>query len=484
MADSLENPLLTGYDLLDQREAPVKRAPRNTLTGFSLLKDPTEHPRFQRLKLFDDGHRDSFKFEDIDKAYNVDSFVRQGVDKYIELCTKHGWHLDCETPEPAEYLNRRLRLMGHLAGTEFQILLDSLVLDFIKYGNAFWIKKRQVVEHPLMPPQGVAGKLQPVAGYFRADPKRMKPYWSKDGRKLLGWEFTVPDGKPIRFPRQDVIHFPHNVQAGDVWGSPFLVPVLEDVRAYRQCEEYVIKLLYKHLNPLMHHEVPDNTGGYGGRQEDVDAAFAAHQVIAPDGMIITPPGHKISMVGAESRALRGEGYMEILKARVYAGLGVSQLVMGEGETTTTGSADVMTATMHNRAKFLQRQLAELLTAHVLTELLLEGGFDPLNPLDHTSWVWQDIETEAKIARENHTIQKWSTNLTTHEEARRELGLKPLSEEEMKGLFIHVVQIPELEAAADAKAAAAPATGAAKASAAKARPSNQHGTRPGPKIRPR
>jgi hypothetical protein len=247
----------------------------------------------------------------------------------------------------------------------------------------------------------------------------------------------------------------------------------------------VIKLLYKHLNPLLHHKVPDNTGLGVGRQEDVDAAAAAHAVIAPDGLIVTPPGHEITMLGAESHALRGEGYMELLKSRVYAGLGVNQLVMGEGETTTTGSADVMTANMHNRAKLYQRQLGELLTERVLFELMMEGGYDPLNRLDLVTWTWNDIETEAQIARENHTIQKWTNNLLTLSEARREIKKKPLTDQELQETYTYVVTIPEMEAAAEAKARSEPGTtGASKQSASRARPSNQHGTRTGPKIRPR
>lgn len=475
---------LTGYAKLDVlQEDRRKRAPRSTLTGLTLVKDPTETAnRRSRVRMFDEGQRSPLTFIDIDKAYNVDSFVRQGVDKYVELITKQGHHLDCETPEPVQYLHRRLQIMAHVSDKGFERLVHELALDVVKYSNAFWVKKRQLIEHPLMPKEGVGGKLLPVAGYFRADPKRMTPRWSQDGSRLLGWYYEG-EGRQIYFPKQDIIHFAINVQAGDLWGSPVLGPVLEDVRAYRQCEEYVIKLLFKHLHPLLHHEIADTTGFGYGRQEDIDAALAIHQVTAPDGLLITPPGHKIQMIGAESNSLRGEGYIAQLKARVYAGLGVNLLVMGEGQTVTTGSADVMTVNMHNRAKHIQRQLGELLTQYVLTELLLEGGYDPLDPMDYTQWFWEDIETESRLARENHIIQLWSNNLLTEEEARRALGFKPIPPELAGETFVYKVKIPELEAAADAKAAVASASGSQKQSASRARPSNQHGVRSAPKIRP-
>lgn len=478
----------TGFDRLDNWEAP-RRAPRTT-NGLPLLNDPTQVNNPLRVMMLGTDHRRPVAFDEIDRAYDVDSYVRQGVDKYLELVTKQGWHLDSETREPVLYLKRRFTLMGIMTGKSFAILIDELLLDYIKYGNAFVIKKRGRLVEPIpgVPPKGAGGLKFPVLGYFRADPKRMKPIWSADNRKLLSWEYQPPNGKAISYPIGEVIHLPFNVQAGQVWGSPGLQPVLEDIRAYRQCEEYVLKLLYKHLNPLMHHEVPDVMGNHQGRQEDVDSAHAAHTTVAPDGFIITPPGHKIQMIGAESKSLRGEGYMQLMRERIYAGLVVNAVAMGEGDSTSAGSADAMTVVMHNRAKTIQRQFGARMTDKLLFELLLEGGFDPTDPLDFTQWRWHELETEALLARENHEIQKWLNGLTTRDEARRAIGLKPLEAGLEADTYVFLVKIPELEAQAEARASFAVAGGSATSgggaqSKNRARPANQHGTRSAPKIRP-
>ena len=478
----------TGIFKLDNA---VGRPPK-TLMGTPTIKDPTLYGGVTRLYSWDSnacGTHGSLKFEDISRAYSVDSYIRQGVDKYVELSTKHGWYLDSETPNPVNYILSRFSLMGPMTDTPFPVLVDNLVLDFIKYGNAFWIKKRQKPPEgiSILPDVGAGGNKLPVLAYFRADPRQMSPVWSKDGRQILGWELT-PAGSPNTtfYKRSDIIHFPYNVQAGQIWGTPHLLPVLEDIREYRRCEEYVIKLLYKHLNPLMHHEIPDLTAGLGtGRSADLDLAQFSHQVIAPDGMIVTPPGHKISMIGAESRALRGEGYMKLLRERLYAGLGVNQIVMGEGENTTVGSADAMTATMHNKAKFFQRQLAAMLTEFVLYELLVEGGFDPINPKTTVKWTWNEMETEALIARENHATQLYTNNGITESEFRRFLGKKPMTDKEHQDTYLERVLIPKIEAEAKAKAAVAAASAQAgedKTVATKNNPTNQHGDRGAPKIR--
>jgi hypothetical protein len=483
----------TGFVKLDNAAG---RRPRS-VTGLPMLRNPTVEPPTARYNLTLDPHANRLyppldppltlhgKFKQIDEAYLVDSYARQGIDKYIELCVKQGWRLECKSPEPIEYLEQRFEIMSIMLDLPFSILITHLVNDYIKYSNAFWIKRRGVlpVDVPGIPKQGVFGASAPVLGYFRVDPKRIFQVRSKDGKQIVGWEYKPENGKGFTIARRDLIHFAHNVQPGHFLGSPSLEPVLEDIRAYRQCEEYVIKLLYKHLTPLLHHEVPDLTGTGMGRQEDVDAASATHSLIAPDGLIVTPPGHKINYIGVESHSLRGEGYLKLIRERVYSGMGVNPIVMGEGETTTAGSADAMTIMMHNRAKHYQAQLAAQITQHVIFELLLEGGFDPTLRPDKVRWSFNEIEIEALLARENHEIQKFTNGITNEDECRRALGMEPMSDEEYERTHVFRVQIPLAKAQAEARNPFGAPDGPSNQVANRARPANQHGTRPAPKVRP-
>jgi hypothetical protein len=474
----------TGINKLD--EAP-RKAPRTALGG-QVLKNPTYDLGQGRVDHYPRRTIEALTYETIDRAYNADSYIMAGIDKYVELCVKQGWHMDAGSPEPIQYVSKRFQLIAMMCNKSFGSMIVELVHDFIKYGNAFWIKVRDVPPEGVkwIPKQGING-FEPVLGYFRADPKKMKPVSSKSGKQLVAWQFVPDFGKPKTFGTEDIVHFAFNVQCGSIWGLPSISPVIEDVRAYRQAEEYVIRLLYKHLNPLLHHEVPGTDGEEQGRQEDVDAAYAAHTTVAPDGMIITPPGHKISMIGAESRAVRGEGYMKMLRERIYAGLGLNSVVMGEGQTTSAGSADAMTATMHNRAKLYQRQLADIITDQVIYELLLEGGFDPLNDLDYTRWIFNEIEIDTQIKRENHVIQLFTNGVINEDEARRRIGDKPLTKEGRKLKYIFTDKIPVVKAQAAAKASLGGSdstgkTGPAKQVDSKNNPVNQHGPTGGPKIK--
>lgn len=481
----------TGFPQLDAASRP--RAPRSGL-GTPQIGDPTRGQAPSRSPYsfpspqWGQKGRLPYNFEEINDAYDTDSIVRQGVRKQIELQTKLGWGLDCETEEPLEYLRYRFEVMGHLIEGQkcWDSQIDDVVSDFSKYSNAFLVKARRAIpELPGMPVRGAHGLPQPVACYFRADPSRIEPYFNKPGTKQTGWRYTKKSGQVVVWGVADVLHFPFDVRVGEqVFGTPLLTPVLDDVRAYRQAEEMVLRLLHKHLHPLLHHEVPDLAGTGAGRQEDVDAAAARHRTIAPDGFIVTPPNHKISIIGAESKALRGEGFMKLIRERVYTGLGVNDAVMGGGQVGGEGTADMMTASMHNAAKAYQRSLGFMLQQGVLNELLLEGGFDPLRPQDKVRWFWEDIERETLLKEQNHLAQLYANGGIEVDEFRRGLKRKPFTDEQLQRTHVHMVRIPEIEAEAEARARSTPRDGGDNDSKSKNRPSNQHGVRPGPKIRPK
>jgi hypothetical protein len=477
-------PARTGILSID---AAVRRRPTRSVLGRPVIADPTDvYTGIDRTSYLNSEKRCP-TLREIDRAYDVDSYVRQGVDKYVELCLKHGYVFAGESEEPLEYVRQRTQLMSLMTGNCFDNLINGLVYDFIAYGNAFWIKKRQRPpdEIPGLPTTGAYPNAFPVLGYFRADPRRMQPVFARDGRTLAGWTLNQQSGKPIPFKLNQVIHFPYNRKPGELWGCSSLAPVLEDVRAYRRCEEYMIKLLHKHLNPLLHHKTPGADALGLGRQEDVDLAARNYQIIAPDGWIITPPGHEISMIGAESHALRGEGYMQLMRERLYAGLGVNQVVMGDAAGASAGSADIMTANMHNKAKLYQQQLGRMLTEYVVYELLIEGNYSPLLPADRVYWLWNEIETETQIKRENHAIQLWTNGVLTEDEVRRMIGKKPLKGKEKNQTHVYLVKIPAVMAQAEVQAARfGNSDGGDAQSRSRDNPSNQHGSRGAPKIKPK
>jgi hypothetical protein len=74
--------------------------------------------------------------------------------------------------------------------------------------------------------------------------------------------------------------------------------------------------------------------------------------------------------------------------------------------------------------------------HFFNEILLEGGFDPIeNPRengvsDRCYFTFNEIDVDTQVKKQTHIIQKFTNQVITLPEARIELGLDPEVDEEM------------------------------------------------------
>lgn len=399
---------------------------------------PSEVRTQGRLGAMDTGC--PYNLHDIANAYAVDCYMRQGIDKYAELILKEGWYLS-GSPEVTEYLRARLDFLSLSSGVLFENVIHEIVREFSKFGNSF------VVQQPFQPTDSLPLNLFPLSGktvtggLYTLPANQMTPFFNKETGRHTHW--IQSNGQDsVQFPVERVMQITYCKPPGALWGLPPNLASIDDIRALRFAEENVLKLMDKYLNPLIHQEVPDITHTGEGRQEDVDQAAATYQQMAPDGFIITPPNHKIHILGMESKALRVESYLQIFKKRVYAGLGVSELIMGETKSGGQSSADSLTAQMHQRAKYYQAVLSYHLTHLIFFPLLMEGGFSPWSrDEDRVTLIWNEIEIDRRIKEESHTINQVTSSLLSMNEGRKKMGLAEMTDEEYANTYLNRVQIP-------------------------------------------
>lgn len=392
----------------------------------------------------------SVTLQDIQNGYLVDSYLHQAVAKYSERIFKEGHRLEGVDPKTVEYVKARLDMMTAATGVYWLFPIVQCARDYVKFATGFLIKARMTKQSNIFgqKKKGMrrtatpAGKNKPpVGGYYAVSPLNLTPVLDSKTNRLSAWKHTVGN-ETVEFDLDDVIVWTYNRQPGEIYGTTPLGPVLDDVRALRQCEEMVIQLIYKSLNPLIHHEVPDTTGTGAGDQADVDAAANQHNISAVNGYIVTPPAHKINILGMESKALRAEGYLNILKHRVYAGLGLSDLIMGDATTTSSGASDAFSAVMNDRVRFYQRELADYITYTIIWELLMEGGFDPVfNEKDRVYWRFNEVDVDRRIREEAHDILLYHGNVLTEDEIRQTLNRPVLADADRQKLYLNTVQTP-------------------------------------------
>lgn len=410
---------------------------------------------------------------ELTKAYNSDSYVKRSIDKYSELMFKEGWEIAGSDETITDYLWMRLKFMEEGTKKSIDELFREISMDIVLYGNAFLVKARQKSGNaiPGMKAVGYTGK-QPIAGYFCLPAQTMKISRDETGT-ITGYQQDDGNGSTNDFKTEDVIHFAYKRPRGRAFGIPYAWPVLPDIKLLRQIEEDVARLIYRNLFPLYQYKIGIDKPGFEADPTEIEEMRELIREMPMDGALVVPERHNISVVSNNGAIMDAQGYLKYFRQRVFSGMGVSDIVMGIGDTANRGTADNLSAEMIDGVKEFQAVFKNVMQREIINELLFEGGYDPVLNKDHeVEFKFHEIELDAKIKKENHLTQMFTQNVITHEELRSQLGLDPVADESR--LYFNMVT-----AALSAQAAQGAADAANNAGNNKDQPANQNGKKTSP-----
>lgn len=377
-----------------------------------------------------------FDLEDIQNGYNTDSYIRQGVDKYVDQIFKEGYSFYGTDTNAVDYLKLRLAYIAEASQTPTNQLLMDIAEDIVKYGNCMVVKARS--NDPNAFPQGetlqgLYGK-DPIAGYFCANPVTMKCKRDEHGT-VTSWQQKTDSGEQ-EFGPEDVVHFFYKREKGKAYGTSFLIPVLDDVRALRQAEENVLKMMYRNIYPFFHIAVgtEENTG----TSAEVDALKEALDGMDVEGGLVTTERVKITPVAAD-KVIEAEPYLKYMESRVFSGMGIPEIMFGRGNTANRSTGDNMTSEMADRIRAISRIIEMFFNSFIIKELLMEGGYDPvLNPDQNVEFRFNDNDVDIMIKKEVHAIYKYEHNAITENEMRDALGMDPIPDGEREKMFVELI----------------------------------------------
>ncbi len=371
-----------------------------------------------------------YDLAEVGRVEDTESFVRQAFAKKVALMFKEGWDLIGRNPRTVKYIKIRLSQIVRASGEPTIKLLRDIGSSLIRKSNAFLIKvrKEEASGGRVRIDPTTERDLKPVAAYFPAPAETMEASFS--GNKLTKWRQRMPDGAIKEYSPQDVIHFYHDKKDGFIFGTPQLVPVLDDIRALRKIEENVELLVYQHLFPLFQFKVGTENMPAGideNGEREIDVIRREIQYMPSEGGIVTTERHEIEAIGAEGRALDAKNYLDHFKKRVIAGLGISHVDLGDGDTTNRATSDNMSRNLVDSVKDFQQVLEFFFNELVIAELLLESTFGE-DVLDDENRVWlkfKEIDIDSQIRREAHMADQFAKNLVSQDEARLRVGLEPM-----------------------------------------------------------
>ncbi len=342
-----------------------------------------------------------YDLQEISIAQDTDSYIYRAIKKKSNRFLVSGFEIVGLNPQYVAYIKKRIAEMELATGKPFSILLAETAYDLIRFCNCMWVKTRNVKASSgkmRMLPTG--REVEPVAGYFILPFETLyfKTKANGDIKKVLQ---ETPTGQSKEFFPHDLVHFYDNKKPGFAMGTPELLPVLDDIALLRRLEENVEELVESNLFPLFHYTVgsddfPERYGPDGKKETEV--VREAIDYMPAGGVYVSDHRHKITSIGSEGRALRIEGYLEYFKKRVFAGLGVSSVDMGEGDTANRATANVLSKSAIQDVEALQEVIKIFVEHSIFNELLLEGGFefDPFDPMKKVSIKFGSVDKEQKI----------------------------------------------------------------------------------------
>lgn len=426
-----------------------------------------------------------YDFNEITDAYNTEGYVRQAVDKYIEMMFKADWDWVGKNPNAVDYIRMRFKLMAEATQTPTNQLFIEIAEDLVKYCNVVVAKARAKDMNAFqgMQVQGVGG-LAPVAGYFPLNVSTMQIRRDNVGL-IKAWQQEVEGSDTVkRFKPEDIVHIYYKREKGRAFGTPWLLPALDDIRALRQIEENVLRLVYRNLHPLWHVKVGLDKEGFGAEPEEVDLVRNEVENMDIEGGLVTTERVNVSAI-ASNQIIDANEYLKHFEQRAFTVMGVSELMMGRGNTANRSTGDNLSGEFKDRIKALQKVMATFVNEFMIKEVLMEGGFDPvLNPDDEVRFTFKEIDMDAQIKAENQAVFLYEHNAISEDEMRELIGRDPIEDGEVRSkMHLQIVTIATATAQAALKpdpASGGAAGGGNKETDNKTKPANQHGVKSSPK----
>lgn len=385
-----------------------------------------------------------YDLSEIARAADTEAYVRLSFDQLKARILREPWQLKGRNDATVAYIMKRIREMEVASNKTFNNLLRQITNNLVQYSNAFIIKTRSSeIPSSGSPVTRYGRPLVPVVGMFSADPTSMEVRRDERGN-IIQWRQFIPGKGDRTFRRENVVHIAYDRRDGFAFGTPWVVPVLDDIRALRRLEELVEMLVSRHIFPLYHYTVGTESMPaevYDNGMSEVDTVRAEVEYMPAEGAIVTPERHKVEAISPDP--MDTKPYLDYFEARVLTGLRISNVDSGRGNTSNKATAGFLRAAKDDLAKDMQDVLKDYITAFVFDEWLEEGKF-PLTEDNRVHLWWPPVDPVEQREKELHALQLFQSNAITETELRMIMGLQGITDQQREEMWFEMYTQPEAE----------------------------------------
>lgn len=376
-------------------------------------------------------YRSEYDLHSIANAINLDGILNRSVCVFTEQILKNGFENLVSSDMSQQHLNKRLKEIELGTNIKYMETLATISRQLVSYGNAYVIKVRG--ESRFGKKYDLFGTTKnPIIGLFIADATTMSVGISTTG-KITHYQQII-NGEEKIFKVDDVIHLTYNKIPGTLTGNSNINAILDDLRALRKLEEEIEILGFQYAVPLYLYKVGNDN--HPAQPGEIDNVSTTVNSMPTYGIMVVPHTHDMKAVTQNNDPIDLTKYVSYFKQRIFSGLGVSPVAMGDSGSSNRSTSEIADLNMQTITKSYQQIIKNKIEQELLIEIILDGGFDPMR--HDVEMRFPEIDLEAQIKKETHILQKFQGNLITRTEARKEADYnRPINEEDT---YLSLVQI--------------------------------------------
>lgn len=468
--------------------AQVIKTKRRTLSKPLMYSNPVGASPFDRSrnKTY---HGPMYDLAEIGRIMDIEAYVNQSVRKHREQILKEGYFFTGEDEEMVEYIKRRIFEIEMASGYVFEEIIRDFATSLVAYGTSFLVFKRDKTKSTGLRTRRYGKTMDPIAAVYHMDPTCVSAKVNEYGH-VTRWkqklENAIGGENEKYFAADEVVAATVDRKPGFVFGTPYILPVIDDVRALRKLEELAEIIARKHAFPSVHWKVGDaNDPATHFEDNMTEISYVRNEVesMTPEGGIVTSYRVDHEVVAAKDGMLDLTPLIEYYEARVLGGLRLSPVDLGRGDVSKA-SAGATSKSLRDSSKDFQAIIEAKISYELCLPLLLEGGYN-VNRENMVHFKFPMIDREEERAHQQHGADLCNSSVITYTEFRRDfMGKKAMTDEEMKDTKDLMSHDRDKELAEHTAANKAQQSGTEKKSDAaknatqnKVRPKNQNGRKP-------
>lgn len=378
-----------------------------------------------------------YNFEEVGKVEDLESIVTRAFRRKKELTLKQGFNVVGKNKKTAAFIKERLSEIEDNSTDTFNDLMKQITSDLVSRHNAFIWKKRGKTTNKQSSAFKYKGKdFLPIESVVVIPPESIQYVWDTVALKIKRWYIS---GYDVEVDLNDMIHLHMDRKTGFVSGTPSIVSVLQDILSLRRTEQDIEILVHLFVFPIIVYKLAEIEGDDASAVDfdlvsAIDNAAVVLNGMMNNGGAVLPPGDSIGEVQSNA-TIDYRTFLSHIKGRVFTGLGVSGVDMGESDSANKSTAETLSGVIIDSVKAIQQTISDKITTELFKDILRENrNVTLVDENNIVSLHFNEIDLYYLIKYENHSSVMFSQNVITHSEARNRIGLDPVGNKEKGELF--------------------------------------------------